>query len=95
MTEQLNAELTALKSFIREELYVMKNMTEDLQVQKATPNHSVLTESLKEELRYLRNKNLIKTQIIKTVTENQYFSSTSSTQSLPNTKEPYNTRNDK
>ena len=48
--EQLNAELKALKFFIREELYVMKKMIEDLQGQKATPNHSVVTQSLKEEL---------------------------------------------
>ena len=41
--EQLNAELKALKSFIREELYVMKEMIEDLQGQKATPSHSVVT----------------------------------------------------
>ena len=34
-------------------------MVEDLQVQKATPNHSVVTESLHEELMDLRNENLI------------------------------------
>ena len=44
--EQLNAELKALKSFIREELYVMKKMIEDLQGQKATPNHSVVSYSV-------------------------------------------------
>ena len=85
--EQLNAELQALKSFIREELYLMKKMTEDLQGQKATPNHSVAAEFLKEELIYLRNENLTKTQIIKTITENQYLPSTLSTQSSSNTKE--------
>ena len=53
--EQLNAEPKAFKSFIREELYVMKNVIEDLQGQKTTPNYSVLTESLKLELRYLGN----------------------------------------
>ena len=63
--EHLNPELKALKSFTREELYVMKNMIEDLQGQKATPNHSVFTESLKEELLYFRNENLTKTQINK------------------------------
>ena len=44
-------------------------MIEDLQGQKATANHSVVTKSLKEELIYLRNENLTKTQIIKTITE--------------------------
>ena len=91
-TEQPNAELQALKSFIREELYLMKKMIEGLQGQKATPNHSVVAESLKEELIYLRNENLTKTQIIKTITENQHLPSTLSTQSSSNTKEPSNTR---
>ena len=90
--EQLNAELQALKSFIREELYLMKKMIEDLQGQKATPNHSVVTESLKKELIYLRNENLTKTQIIKKITENQHLPSTSSTQSSSNTKESSNQR---
>ena len=45
-------------------------MTEDLQGQKAKPNHSVVTESLQEELRYLKNENLTETQVINTVTEN-------------------------
>ena len=53
--------------------------------QKATPNQSVFTESLKEE-------NLTKTLMIKSITENQYLSRSLSTQSLSNTKEPYNTR---
>ena len=70
----------------------MKKMIEDLQGQKATPNHSVVAESLKEELIYLRNENLIKTQIIKTITENHHLPSTLSTQSSSNTKEQSNTR---
>ena len=63
-------------------------MIEDLQGQKATGNHSVVTKSLKEELMYLRNENLTKTQIIKTITENRYLPSTFSTQSSTSTKEP-------
>ena len=39
---------------------------------------------------YLRNENLTKTQIIKTITENHYLPSTFSTQSSTSTKEPYN-----
>ena len=66
-------------------------MIEGLQGQKATPNYSVVTESVKEELCYLRNKNLTKTQIIKIITESQCFTSTSTTQNLSNTKEPFNT----
>ena len=40
----------------------------------------------------IRNENLTKTQIIKTITENQHLPSTSSTQNSSNTKEPSNTR---
>ena len=65
----------------------MKKMIEDLQGQKSTPNHSVVAESLKEELIYVRNENLTKIQIIKTITENQHLPSTFLTQSSSNTKE--------
>ena len=58
--EQLNAELKASKYFIREELCLFTRYMLYLQVQKVTPNHSVVTQSLKEELRYLRNENLTK-----------------------------------
>ena len=68
--EQLNAKLQALKPFIRKELYFMKKMTEDLQGQKATPNHSIVAESLGEGLIYLRNENLIK---MKTIKEDQHL----------------------
>ena len=63
-------------------------MIEDLQGQKTTQNHSVITESLKKELSYLGNNNLTKTQIINTITEILYFTCTSATQSSSNTKEP-------
>ena len=39
----------------------MKKLMGDLQGQKATRNDSVVAESLKEELIYLRNENLTKT----------------------------------
>ena len=67
-------------------------MIEDLQGQKAVPNHSVVAESLKEELIHLRNENLTKTQIIKAITENQHLPFTLSTQSSSNAKEQSNTR---
>ena len=59
-SEQLNAELKGSKSFIREELCLFTRYILYLEVQKVTPNHSVVTQSLKEELRYLRNENLTK-----------------------------------
>ena len=68
----LNAEVKALKSFIIEQLYVIKKSIEDFKGQENIPNSdsSVLIQSLKEELHYLRNENLAKTSIIKSLTEN-------------------------
>ena len=63
----LNAEVKALKSFIVEQLYVIKKSIEDIKCQKSIPNS---LQSLKEELSYLRNENLNKTSIIKSLTEN-------------------------
>ena len=63
----LNAEVKALKSFIIEQLYVIKKSIEDFKGQEDIPNSnsSVLIQSLKEELHYLQNENLAKTSIIK------------------------------
>ena len=36
-----------------------------------TPNNLELTETLKEEIRYLRNENITKTYIMKSLFENQ------------------------
>ena len=44
---------------------------EDFRSEKVTPNNLELTETLKEEIRYLRNKNITKTYIIKSLTENK------------------------
>ena len=59
LIKQPNAEFKPLKTFVMEQLYVMKKMIEDLQGQKVTRNHSIVTESLNVELTYLRNENLI------------------------------------
>ena len=69
--ENLNAELTALKSFIIEQPYVIKKSVEDFRSQNFTPNNIELIETLKEEICYLRNENITKTHIIKSLTENQ------------------------
>ena len=65
--KNLNAEVKAVKSFIAERLYVIKKSIEDIKGQENTPNISVLIQSLKEELNYLRNENLTKTSIIKSL----------------------------
>ena len=53
----LNAEVKALKSFIVEQLYVIKKSIEDIKCQESTnskiQNSSDLSQSLKEELNYL------------------------------------------
>ena len=66
----LNAEVKALKSIIVEQLYVIKKSIEDIKFQESMPNSWDLLQSLKEELSYLRNENLNKTSIIKSLTEN-------------------------
>ena len=68
----LNAEVKALKSFIVEQLYVIKKSIEDIKCQESIPNSLDLLQSLKKELSYFRNENLIKTSIIKSLTENLY-----------------------
>ena len=69
----LNAEVKALKSFIVEQLYVIKKSIEDIKCQGSIPNSSDLLQSLKEELSYLRSENLNKTSIIKSLTETIVF----------------------
>ena len=51
---------------------MIKKSIEDFKGQENIPNSgsSVLIQSLKEELHYLRNENLAKTSIIKSLTEN-------------------------
>ena len=66
----LNAEVKALKSFVVEQLYVIKKSIEDIKCQESTPNSSDLLQSLKQELSYLRNENLNKISIIKSLTVN-------------------------
>ena len=68
----LNAEVKALKSSIIEQLYVIKKSIQDIKGQENIPNTSVLIQSLKEELNFLRNENLTKTSIIKSLTENHF-----------------------
>ena len=63
--------MTAWKFFIIEQLYVMKKSVEDFRSQNVTPNNLELIETLKEEICYLRNKNITKTNIMKSLTKNQ------------------------
>ena len=57
--QNLSTEFTALKSFIIEQL--IKKSVGDFCSESVTPNNLELTETLKEEIRYLRNENITKT----------------------------------
>ena len=61
--ENLSAEVTALKSFFMEQLYVIKKSVEGFRLEKVTSNNL--------EIRNLRNENITKTYITKSLTENQ------------------------
>ena len=63
--------MTAWKFFIIEQLYVIKKSMEDFRSQNVTPNNLELIETLKEEICYLRNENITKTNIMKSLTKNQ------------------------
>ena len=50
-TENLNMEVTALKSFKMEQLYVIKRSVEDFRSENVAPNNLEFIETLKEEMR--------------------------------------------
>ena len=54
-----------------EQLYVIKKSLEEFRLENVTPNNLELIETLKEEIRYLRNENITKTCITKSLNENQ------------------------
>ena len=69
--ENLNVEVSGLKAFILEQLYVIKNFVDDIRSETVAPNNLEFIEALKEEIRHLSNENSIKTYIIKMLTEKQ------------------------
>ena len=74
--ENLSPKVTALKSFIIEQLYVIKKSVEHFRSQSATSNNLELIETSKEQIRYLRNGNITKTNFIKFLIDNQATSYT-------------------
>ena len=54
-----------------EQLYVIKKSVEDFRSENITPDNLELIETSKEEIRYLRNENITKKYIIKSLTEKQ------------------------
>ena len=65
---RLNAEVEALKSFFLEQIFVVKKSLEEKHQSVGDCNR---VESLKEEIKYLRAENQMKTAIIKTMSEKE------------------------
>ena len=65
---RLNAEIEALKSFFLEQIFVVKESLEEKHQSVRNCNH---VESLKEEIKYLRAENQMKTAIIKIMPEKE------------------------
>ena len=61
--ENLNAEVAAMKSFIMEQLYVIKKSVKDFCSENITPNNLELMETVEKEIGYLRNENITKTYV--------------------------------
>ena len=66
--QELNAELSALKSFLFEQFYVIKKTVADLDMPSQNLDY---VQCLKEEIKYLREENKIKSDVIKTLSEKQ------------------------
>ena len=64
----LNAEIEALKCFFLEQIFVVKKSLEEKHRSVGGCNH---VESLKEDIKYLRAENQMKTVIIKTTSEKE------------------------
>ena len=67
-TERQNIEIQALKAFFKEQVYILKKSLEEL----ANPinNNESLISELNDQLKYLKEDNKNKTEIIKVLTEN-------------------------
>ena len=76
--KELVAEISALKDFVIEQLYLIKKALPSINYENERIPNADLLENLKEEIRYLRNDNLNKTEIIKELSGKHFFPSTSS-----------------
>ena len=63
---QLNSEIEALKSFFLEQIFVVKKSLEEKHLSVRDCDY---VESLKEEIKYLRAENQMKTTNIKTMSQ--------------------------
>ena len=64
----IKAELVALKSFVIEQIYVLKKRLEE---KEASPEGNNLLKLLQEEISYLREENKVKSEIIKILSDKQ------------------------
>ena len=67
-TERQNIEIQALKAFFKEQVYILKKLLEEL-ANPVNNNESLISE-LNDQLKYLKEDNKNKTEIIKVLTEN-------------------------
>ena len=67
-TERQNIEIQALKAFFKEQVYILKKSLEEL-ANPVNNNESLISE-LNDQLKYLKEDNKNKTEIIKVLTEN-------------------------
>ena len=65
-TERQNIKIQALKAFFKEQVYILKKLLEDL-ANPVNKNESLISE-LNDQLKYLKEDNKNKTQIIKVLT---------------------------
>ena len=66
--ERQNIEIQALKAFFKEQVYILKKSLEEL-ANPVNNNESLISE-LNDQLKYLKEDNKNKTEIIKVLTEN-------------------------
>ena len=69
ITEYLSVEVTALKLFVKEQLYIVKKLLKEFVNCKHPRNNSLYINSPREEIEYLREENQAMTLIMKQLTD--------------------------
>ena len=77
LRRHVNSEVENLKALIDNEFTTIRRSVEDLKRTNLINDTMSLIDCLKEEVAYLRNENIIKTEIIKSLTEKKSTCSTS------------------
>ena len=67
--EDLSVEVTALKLFVKDQLYIVKKLLQEFVNYKHPENDSLYINSLRKEIEYLREENWAMALIIKQLTD--------------------------